>query len=61
MYIVAQTYLRFYKNKRKPYWNTTSGFDFFCESDHWRRSNGVVKIFKMAAVDVANQLPDLVW
>jgi len=29
MYIIAQTYLRFCKNKPKPYWNTTSGFEFF--------------------------------
>jgi len=29
MYIITQTYLRFCKNKRKPYWNNTSGFDFF--------------------------------
>ena len=28
----------------------------FCESDHCRHSNDV-KIFKTAAVDVANQLP----
>jgi len=29
----------------------------FCESHHRRRSYDVVKIFKMTAVDVANQLP----
>ena len=36
---------------------------FFCKSNQWRRSLtvDVVKIFKMAAVDVANQLPVPVW
>jgi len=28
MYIIANSYLRFCKSKRKPYWNTTSGFKF---------------------------------
>jgi len=28
MYTIAQTYLRFCKNKQQSYWNTTSGFDF---------------------------------
>jgi len=28
-----------------------------CESNYWRRSYHVVKMFKMVAVDVANQLP----
>ena len=60
MYIIAQTHLRFCKNKQKPYWNTTSGFDFG-ESAHWRRSYDVTKIFKMAAVDGANQLPVPDW
>jgi len=33
----------------------------FCESNHRRHSYDVIKIFKMAAVDVANQLPVRVW
>jgi len=32
-----------------------------CESDHWRRNYDVVKIFKMAAVYVKNQLLVPVW
>jgi len=31
MHIIAQTYLRFCKNKQKSYWNTTSDFDFLIE------------------------------
>ena len=61
MYIIAQTYLRFCKNKPKPYIGILLPVSsFFCESDHWRCSYDV-KIFKMAAVDVANQLPVPVW
>jgi len=29
MHSIAQTYLRFCKNKWKSFWNTTSGFDIF--------------------------------
>ena len=32
-------------------------FRFFCESNHRRYSYDVINVFKMAAVDVANQLP----
>jgi len=27
MYIIAQAYLRCCKNERRPYWNTTCGFN----------------------------------
>jgi len=33
----------------------------FPDSNHWRRSYDVVKIFRMAVVDVANQLPVPIW
>jgi len=56
MYIIARTYLRFCKNKQKSYWNTTF-FDFFCELNHRRHSYDVIKVFKMGAVDITNQLP----
>jgi len=70
IYIIAQTYLRFCKNKWKPYSQKVETgnsiaivfpVSIFGKSNHWRRSYDVVKIFKMAAVDVANQLPVSVW
>jgi len=38
-----------------------SGHQISCESDRWRHSCDVIKIFKMVAIDVTNQLPVAVW
>jgi len=59
MCIIAQTYLRFCKKKQTN--RSRIGILFlvsiFCELNHRRHSYDVIKVLKMAAIDVTNQLP----